>query len=61
MNISPQAGKKPKRSNLIDVAKLIDAYYDQIPDPSVIDQRVSFGTSGHRGSSLKSSWSGVEH
>jgi len=41
---------------LVDVAKLIAAYYAQIPDPSVAAQRVSFGTSGHRGSSFKTSF-----
>ena len=48
-----QAGKRPKRSNLVDVSKLIDAYYTAIPDPRIPEQRVAFGTSGHRGSSFK--------
>ena len=37
---------------LVDVPKLITAYYSERPDPAVTDQRVAFGTSGHRGSSL---------
>jgi phosphoglucomutase len=37
----------------LDLDHLIDAYYDERPDPSVAEQRVSFGTSGHRGSSLR--------
>ncbi len=49
--ISPFAGKLPDPSQLIDVAALTRAYYDQ-PDPAHVSQRVAFGTSGHRGSSL---------
>jgi phosphoglucomutase len=52
MKVSPLAGKAPPASELLDVAKLITAYYIEIPDPSVPAQRVSFGTSGHRGSSF---------
>ncbi len=52
MNVSPQAGKAPQPSELLDVAKLITAYYTEIPDPSVQAERVSFGTSGHRGSAF---------
>jgi phosphoglucomutase len=51
MTVSPLAGRLPDPSSLIDVAALEDAYYEQAPDPSVQEQRVSFGTSGHRGSS----------
>ncbi len=50
--ISPLAGKPAPPSILVDVAGLIDAYYKRQPDPSVAAQRVVFGTSGHRGSSL---------
>jgi phosphoglucomutase len=50
--ISPLAGKPAPPSILVDVAGLIDAYYKRRPDPSVPAQRVVFGTSGHRGSSL---------
>jgi len=41
---------------LVDLAKLLQAYYDEKPDPSVAGERVSFGTSGHRGSSLHRSF-----
>jgi phosphoglucomutase len=50
--ISPLAGKPAPASILVDVASLIDAYQERRPDPSVPAQRVAFGTSGHRGSSL---------
>ncbi len=51
-----RAGQPAQDSDLVDVAKLITAYYALQPDPSNIDQRVSFGTSGHRGSSLRTSF-----
>jgi phosphoglucomutase len=50
-DVSPLAGTLPDPSQLVDVGALIDAYYDERPDPSVPEQRVAFGTSGHRGSS----------
>ncbi len=56
MKISPFAGKVAEASMLVDVPKLITAYYTEIPDPSVPEQRVSFGTSGHRGSSFDKSF-----
>ncbi len=52
MNISPLAGQPPAPGTLVDVAKLITAYYTDVPDPAVPAQRVAFGTSGHRGSSF---------
>jgi phosphoglucomutase len=52
MEINAFAGKLPLPSMLINVNNLIDAYYTKVPDPSVVAQRVSFGTSGHRGSSF---------
>src|SRR6202035_2547266 len=52
MNIDPLAGKPAKSSMLVDVPRLVTAYYTETPDPSVPEQRVSFGTSGHRGSAL---------
>ena len=52
MNISPSAGKPPAPGTLVDVPKLITAYYTDVPDPSIPAQRVAFGTSGHRGSSF---------
>jgi phosphoglucomutase len=50
--ISPLAGKPAPPERLVNVSKLVAAYYDQRPDPSVPAQRVAFGTSGHRGSSF---------
>ena len=52
MAISPLAGKPPTPGMLVDVPRLVTAYYADVPDPSVPAQRVAFGTSGHRGSSL---------
>ena len=48
----PRAGQVAAASDLVDVAHLVTAYYTGEPDPSDPDQRVAFGTSGHRGSSL---------
>ncbi|MFT4165087.1 MAG: phosphoglucomutase (alpha-D-glucose-1,6-bisphosphate-dependent) [Microlunatus sp.] len=48
----PRAGQPALPEDLIDVDAVIGAYYDLVPDPSNPDQQVSFGTSGHRGSSL---------
>ena len=50
--ISPLAGKPAATAQLIDVAKLVAAYYADRPDPTVAAQRVAFGTSGHRGSAF---------
>jgi phosphoglucomutase len=50
--ISPLAGKPAPRSVLIDVDKLVAAYFAQRPDPAVPAQRIVFGTSGHRGSAF---------
>jgi phosphoglucomutase len=52
MNVSPLAGKPPESGMLVNVPRLITAYYTDVPDPSVPAQRVVFGTSGHRGSSF---------
>jgi phosphoglucomutase len=52
MPISPLAGKPADPSLLINVPRLVTAYYTLRPDPAVPAQRVSFGTSGHRGSAL---------
>jgi len=54
--ISPLAGKPARPDQLVDVAKLIAAYYSDVPDHSVPEQRVAFGTSGHRGSAFKHSF-----
>ena len=53
MKVSPLAGKPPEPRLLVNVPKLITAYYTDVPDPSIPAQRVSFGTSGHRGSALQ--------
>jgi phosphoglucomutase len=54
--ISPLAGAPAPPELLVDVPRLLAAYVDERPDPSVAAQRVSFGTSGHRGSSLDRSF-----
>jgi phosphoglucomutase len=54
--INPLAGKPAPLSSLIDVAKLVTAYFEERPDPSVAAQRVTFGTSGHRGSAFDRSF-----
>ena len=53
MKISPLAGKPAPSGILVNVPRLLTAYYTGVPDPSVPEQRVAFGTSGHRGSSFK--------
>lgn len=50
------AGQSAPRELLVDVPTLVSKYYSDLPDPSVVSQRVGFGTSGHRGSSLKGSF-----
>jgi len=52
MKINPRAGQLAVASDLVDVPKLITAYYEDRPDPHIPEQRVVFGTSGHRGSSF---------
>jgi phosphoglucomutase len=52
MKLNPFAGKPAEPSMLVNVPRLITAYYAETPDPSVPVQRVAFGTSGHRGSSF---------
>jgi phosphoglucomutase len=49
----PRAGQPAQPSDLVDVAHLITAYYTERPDPEEASQAVVFGTSGHRGSSLR--------
>jgi len=53
MKVSPLAGKPATLEMLVDVPRLVTAYYAETPDPSVPAQRVAFGTSGHRGSSFE--------
>jgi phosphoglucomutase len=54
--VAKNAGLPATPADLIDVDEVVGAYYDVVPDPSVPEQRVIFGTSGHRGSSLKTSF-----
>src|SRR5882762_1547376 len=56
MKISPLAGKPADPLTGTNIPRLITAYYTGIPDPGVPEQKVAFGTSGHRGSSLKNSF-----
>jgi phosphoglucomutase len=51
-HIHPLAGRRANHKMLVDIPRLITAYYTERPDPSVPAQRVAFGTSGHRGSSF---------
>jgi phosphoglucomutase len=50
--VDPRAGQPAAAGDLVDVAKLVTAYYAVHPDPGEAAQRVSFGTSGHRGSAF---------
>jgi len=52
MEVNSFAGKIAEPAMLINVPKLVTAYYTEVPDPSVQAQRVAFGTSGHRGSAF---------
>jgi phosphoglucomutase len=56
MQTSPLAGKPPQASMLVNVPRLVTSFYTERPDPAVREQRVSFGTSGHRGSAFKRSF-----
>ncbi len=56
MTVHPLAGKPAPASMLVNIPRLIAAYYTVCPDPSVATHRVSFGTSGHRGSSFRNSF-----
>ena len=54
--VSPLAGKPATPAMLVDVPRLVTAYYTEVPDSSVPAQRVAFGTSGHRGSAFESTF-----
>src|SRR5262249_59532675 len=54
--LSAKAGLRAEPSTLVDVEQLVRAYYDLHPDVANPEQRVAFGTSGHRGSSLKATF-----
>jgi phosphoglucomutase len=53
VRVHERAGQLATQGDLVDVARLVTAYYAEHPDPSVPEQRVVFGTSGHRGSALR--------
>ena len=55
-HLHPRAGQPAEPKDLVDVAHLVTSYYTGVPDPEDVDQQVAFGTSGHRGSSLKTSF-----
>src|SRR6266478_6397479 len=56
MEISPLAGKPAPKNMLVDLSRLEREYYERRPDIGDPDQLVSFGTSGHRGSSLRATF-----
>ena len=56
MSNGPRPGQKPSEEMLVNVPRLVTEYYTGRPDPSERDQRVAFGTSGHRGSALRLSF-----
>jgi phosphoglucomutase len=56
MTTHPLAGKPAPRDMLVNVPRLVSAYYTSSPDARIPDQQVAFGTSGHRGSSLQTSF-----
>lgn len=56
MMMHEQAGKRVSKEMLVNIPRLVSAYYTHKPDPTISSHQVSFGTSGHRGSSLKNSF-----
>src|SRR5690349_17941824 len=56
MSVHPRAGQPARPDDLVDVPRLVTAYYAEHPDPAEPAQQVSFGTSGHRGSSLRAAF-----
>jgi len=54
--VDPRAGTPATAADLVDVSALLAAYHDRVPDPEDVDQQVAFGTSGHRGTSLRTSF-----
>ena len=57
--MTTRAGQPAQASDLIDVEELVAAYYSKIPDVTNPDQKVVFGTSGHRGSSLDAAFNEI--
>ncbi|MET0494257.1 MAG: phosphoglucomutase, partial [Actinoplanes sp.] len=56
MSVHPRAGTPADSRDTIDVPRVVLSYYTEHPDPEIPDQRVAFGTSGHRGSSLRTAF-----
>ena len=56
MTVDVRPGQPAVPAMLVDVERLLSAYYDDVPDPTIPAQRIAFGTSGHRGSSLRTSF-----
>ena len=56
MSVDPRAGKPPDPSMLVNIPRLMTAYHTRRPDPAVREQRVAFGTSGHRGSAFNTAF-----
>jgi phosphoglucomutase len=56
MSVDPRAGTPAEPRDLIDVPRVVSRYYTEHPDPDVVGERVAFGTSGHRGSSVRSAF-----
>jgi phosphoglucomutase len=56
VKVSPLAGKPATPAMLVNLPRLVTAYYTEVPDPAVPEQRVAFGTSGHRGSAFTKSF-----
>ena len=54
--LNPLAGKRAPAQRLANIPDIISRYYTEVPNPEIAAQRVSFGTSGHRGSSLKTTF-----
>ena len=56
VKVNPLAGKLATPATLVDLPRLVTAYYTDVPDSSVPEQRVAFGTSGHRGSAFENTF-----
>jgi len=56
MTLAERAGQPADPSILVDVDRLVRAYYERVPDPTEPTERVAFGTSGHRGSALNAAF-----
>ena len=54
--MSERAGQPAKESDLVNIEKMVDAYYQLVPDVTLAEQKVAFGTSGHRGNAFEGSF-----